>query len=392
MSLGARSSRVIPISINLKLTISLLLMALIPIVTLGTINYFKTTDIFNKSIQNFLFEISRSKEAVLENYIETTEFAAQTMAETDVFQEYLAFPEMRYLSPQQKLQREAVKKQVENLLYSFQETHWKQYHHIFLINKFHEIVISPNHGKEVKGSPSSHLGEDTSENKWAAQALVNGVTTVSDFSSWVESDHNHQMLFYPVKGAGGETLAAIGFELQIPYEQKLLTENLRLGESGKAFLTTTDGVPIVYKNTDKLPPLETEGIKEAIEKGFSSGLRLNGDGVEVVDMYLKNKKYPWILVAEIEAKEAFHDLVKIQKSMIFLGSITLIVAIVFAILLSRLIVNPIKHLTRQVEEVSKGRLDIKIDGTKRQDEIGKLVRAFNRTIMSLKITMKNYKK
>lgn len=392
MSLGTKGVRVIPISINMKLTIALLLMALIPIAILGTINYFKTTDIFSKSIQTFLLEISRSKEAVLENYIETTEFAAQTMADTDIFQEYFAFPEVKYLTPQQKVQREAVRKQVENLLYSFQETHWKQYHHIFLINKFHEIVISPDHGIEVKGSPSSHLGEDTSENKWVAQALVNGVTTVSDFSSWVESDHNHQMLFYPVKGATGETLAAIGFELQIPYEQKLLTENLRLGETGSAFLTTTDGTPIVYKNMDKQIPLETEGLRDAINNGFSSGLRLNGDGAEVVDMYLKNKRYPWILVAEIEAEEAFHSLIEIQKSMILLGIGTLFVAIVAAILLSRLIINPINHLTKQVEEVSKGKLDIKIDGMKRQDEIGQLVRAFNRTIMSLKITMKNYKK
>ncbi len=380
------------LSIKLKLTIALLGMALIPLGTLGTINYYQTTDIFTKSIQSFLLDLARSKETVLENYIETTESAARSLADTDVFQKYIAYPEKRHLTPEQITQREVVKKQVENALYSFQETHWKQYHHIFLINKFHEIVISPNHGNEEKGSPSSHLGEDTSENIWATKALITGKTTVSNYSSWVESDHNHQMLFFPVKNSSGETQAVIGFELQIPYEQTLLTENLQLGETGKVFLTTTDGVPIVYKDMKNQSPLKTQGISEAKKNGFSSGLRLNAKGIEVIDLYLKNNKYPWILVVEIEAKEAFHDLKNIQKSMTFLSLITLLAVIALAILLSNLIVNPINRLTKQVEEVSKGKLDIKVDGIKRKDEIGKLARAFNRTIKSLKIMMKNHKK
>ncbi len=374
-------------SIRFKMTIALLLMAVIPIGTLGTVNFFKTTDIFTKSIQSFLFDIAKSKEAVLENYIITTESAARAMAETDIFQEYVSYPERKYLNSEELQARDIIRIQVENILYSFQEAHWGQYHHVFLINRFNEIVVSPNHGSEVKGSPSSHLGEDTSDNVWVSQALINGVTTVSGFSSWVESDHNHQMLFFPVKDSTGKPRAVIGFELQIPYEQKLLTENLKLGDSGKAFLTTLEGKPIVYKDMKSQIPLKTEGIIEAQKKGFSSGLRLNAEGVEVVDLYLKNAKYPWILVAEIEAKEAFHNLKKAQKSMVLLVLVTLIAVVVFAILLSSLIVTPIKRLTQQIEQVSLGELDVQIDGMQRKDEIGKLVRAFNRTRISLKKMM-----
>jgi HAMP domain-containing protein len=377
----------VSLSIRLKMTIALLLMALIPLGTLGTVNFFKTTDIFTKSVQSFLLDIAKSKEAVLENYIITTESAARAMAETDIFQEYVSYPEKKYLSSEEIRARDIAKIQVENILYSFQETHWGQYHHIFLINRFNEIVVSPNHGSEEKGSPSSHVGEDTSENMWVSQSLVNGTTTLSDYSSWIESDHNHQMLFFPVKDSTGKPRAVIGFELQIPYEQKLLTENLKLGKSGKAFLTTTEGNPIVYKDMKNQTLLKTEGIVEAQEKGFSSGLRLNAEGVEVVDLYLKHEKYPWILVAEIEAKEAFHNLKEVQKSMVLLALVASIAVIVFAFLLSSLIVTPIKRLTKQIEEVSLGKLDVQIDGMKRKDEIGKLVRAFNRTRISLKKMM-----
>ncbi len=366
-------------------------MSLVPLSTMGMINYFKTTGVFTKSIQSFLLDIARSKESILESYINTTKSSAKAISDTDVFQKYISYRNIDLLSSADLREYKKIKSQVENLLYSFQETHWGQYHHVFLINKDHKISISPNHGKGMKGSPSSHLMEETSHNKWASKALEQGVTTVSDFSSWVESDHNHQMLFFPVKDGSGETQAVIGFELQIPYEQELLSKDLKLGKTGRIFLTTVDGVPIVYKGSEGEVLLDVDGVDEAGSDGFSTAKRKNSEGVEVIDLYLKHQKYPWILVAEIEAREAFRDLKAIQTSMTILSVVTFLLAIVFAILLSNLIVKPINHLTSQIEEVSMGNLDVKIDGMERKDEIGKLVRSFNRTITSLKMMMKNYK-
>jgi methyl-accepting chemotaxis protein len=378
-------------SIKTKLSIVLLLMALIPLITLGVINYFQTTDVFTKSIQEFLLTLVKSKEDALENYIDATETTGKAIAETDVVQTYISYAK-KDIYLQDSAQFKKVKKQVENLLYSFQEAHWGKYHHIFLIDQSKKIVISPNHGKEVKGSPSSHLNEDTSSNLWAMKALEQGLTAVSDYSSWVESDHSHQMLFFPIKDASGTSLAVIGFELQIPHEEKILTENFKLGETGKVFLTTTDGVPIVYKGIENQIPLDTSGIAEARTTGFSSGLRSNSTGVEVIDLYLKNEKYPWILVAEIEAKEAFSSIFTIQGTMLIGLAVTFFIALIIAILLANFIVNPIKNLTKQMEEVSLGKMDIKVTGLQRKDEIGKLAQAFTRIVTSLKIAMKGYKK
>ncbi len=374
-------------SIKTKLTILLLSMSLIPLATLGFINYYQTTDIFTKSIQEFLFTIVKSKEDALENYIDATETAGLAIASTDVLQQYIAQVN-KELKPEQAVQFIDIKKQVENLLYSFQEAHWGKYHHIFLIDKSKKIVISPNHGKKVKGSPSSHLNEDTSGNKWAMKALLEGITGVSDYSSWVESDHSHQMLFYPVKDSSGTSQAVIGFELQIPYEKEILTKNFKLGESGKVFLATSEGVPITYKGMKNQLPLNTPGIIEAQETGFSSALRSNSDGIEVIDLYLKNEKYPWIMVAKIEAKEAFYSLYSIQTTMLIGLLATLVIVIILSILFANFIVNPIKRLTKQMEKVSLGDLDIKVDNIDRNDEIGKLVQAFNRIVVSLKIVMR----
>nr|MCH9638939.1 HAMP domain-containing protein [Betaproteobacteria bacterium] len=368
-----------------------LLMSFIPLATLGVINYYQTTDIFTKSIQDFLLTIVKTKEDALESYIDATETTGQAIAETDVLQEYIAYAK-KDANSQETVEFKEVEKQVENLLYSFQEAYWGKYHHIFLIDKSKKIVISPNHGKKVKGSPSSHLNEDTSGNKWAMKALLRGITGVSDYSSWVESDHSHQMLFFPVKDAFGVSQAVIGFELQIPHEEKILAENFKLGDTGKVFLTTTSGVPIVYKGIENQTPLDTPGIAEARATGFSSGLRSNVEGIDVIDLYLKHEKYPWILVAEVEAKEAFRNLYSIQTTMLIGLLVTLCIALILSVLFSNFIVNPIKRLTKQMEEVSLGNLDIKVDNMERKDEIGKLVQAFNRIVTSLKIAMKSYNK
>ncbi len=373
-------------SIKAKLSVVLHIVALTPLITLGAINYFQTTDIFTKTIQEYLLTVVKSKENILENYIDATETIGQSIATSEVMQEFIA-KNNKSLNAEETVRFNQVKKEVDLLLYSFQEAHWGKYHHIFLIDASRKIVISPSYGKLVKGSPSSHLNEDTSHNEWAVEALSRGVTSVSDYSSWVESDHSHQMLFYPVKDPKGKTRAVIGFELQIPHETKLLTENFKLGETGRVFLTTAEGVPIVYKGIDKQKPLGTRGINEARATGFSTGRRSNAEGVEVIDLYLKHEKYPWILVAEIETKEAFRGLFSLQTTFVVGLVITLAIAVFFSIFFSDRIVKPIRGLTQQMEKISLGNFDVEIEDTKRDDEIGKLAQAFQRTVVSLKIAM-----
>lgn len=378
-------------SIKSKLIGVLLLMALVPLIALGIIVYNQTTNIFTESIQEFLFTIVQSKDAALENYIEATETLGLSLATSDAVQTYVSLANIER-DADDEAQFEEAAKQVDNLLYSVQDVHWGKYHHVFLIDSSQTIVVSPNYGEAERGSPSSHLNEDTSNNQWAAQALSEGVTTISDYSSWVESDHSHQMLFVPVKNASGIAQAVIGFELQIPYEQSILAENFSLGETGSIFLTTLDGVPIVYWGIANSEPLNTAGIVEAQQNGSSFGRRMNAAGVEVIDVYLKNENHPWILVAEIESQEAFGSLRAIQITMLVGLMITLVLTAFLSILIANFIVNPITHLTKQMEEVSLGKLDIKIDNAGRDDEIGQLIQAFNRIVKSLKIAMKGFKK
>ena len=379
------------LSIKTKLALILVFIAVVPLASMGAITFLQTTESVTKSIQESLLTIVRSKENALENYIESTESIGQAIAETSSMQDYIRLSIKGELSRSEDVRKRFMERQVANIIFRFQETNWGKYHHIFMIDESRKIVISPNHGEISAGSPSSHVGQDASENKWAMTALDTGVTQVSDYSSWRESDHTHQMLFYPVKDKQGKARAVLGFELQIPYEQEILAEDFQLGETGRIFLMTTEGVPIVYQGIENQQPQVTAGFQEALRTGISSERRVNAAGVEVIDIYLKNEKYPWVLVAEIETQEAFKDLLELQKLMLIGIGATLLVAILVSIFFANTIVKPVRTLTEQMEQISLGNFEIELAETKRNDEIGKLVQAFQRIVVSLRIAMKQIK-
>ena len=51
------------------------------------------------------------------------------------------------------------------------------------------------------------------------------------------------------------------------------------------------------------------------------------------------------------------------------------------------ITHPIQKLTRNIEDISKGKLDIHVEGKERTDEIGELAKAFDRILVSLKLAV-----
>ena len=50
-----------------------------------------------------------------------------------------------------------------------------------------------------------------------------------------------------------------------------------------------------------------------------------------------------------------------------------------------MISKPIWKLTKTIEDISLGKLDTEVEGKERKDEIGDLARAFERTMVSLKL-------
>ena len=76
---------------------------------------------------------------------------------------------------------------------------------------------------------------------------------------------------------------------------------------------------------------------------------------------------------------------------ISLSVITFLVAIIMGLFISTSISNPLNRFTKAVKDISKGNFNVTVDRKLKlsNDEIGELARAFDRTIVSLKLAMKN---
>ena len=97
--------------------------------------------------------------------------------------------------------------------------------------------------------------------------------------------------------------------------------------------------------------------------------------------YMKNG---WLLSIQIPEKEIFEDVEK--RNSLFTGIIEMsfVTILILAYLFVSMFINtPIKKLTRGVENIELGNLDMKLD-TKSKDELGQLARTFNKMTGDLK--------
>lgn len=371
-------------SIKTRLLFLLLPILMALLAGIGYFGYLKTMEINTRGAQETLQSIASTRQAALVEYIESAEKLGSAISSTDIVQTYIELTN-RNLRGNNQESLDRLGQRVENLLYSIQEAHWGRFHRIFVINRSNRIVISPKHGIREKGTPSSLLGEDMSRNPWAMGAMQKGKTMVSDYSIWAESDGSQQLLFYPVRDASNRVQAVIGIELQIPYQQQIITQEFSNGDSGQIYLLSGKGVPIARRDQ---PPLSGELLTLVKLNGTSAGRRMNAQGREVIGHYVKHEQYPWILVTEIETGEVFaaHQQLHIMLAAGLAGALLLVTLLLWTFANS--IARPVRELTSQVERISLGEFSIEIPDTRRKDEVGKLIEAMQRLVFSLQLVSK----
>jgi PAS domain S-box-containing protein len=247
-----------------------------------------------------IFQVAHLKEEALIAFMEDTEKLAKFISETENMRAYVAALRTDAVLTNQEEQV------AEQLLHALQEEYWGVYHHIFVIEADTlEISLSPSHGDYIPGSPSSHVGENVANESWVNEAIETNRPTLSDYSSWTESDHNHQMLFYPMS-VDDDVVALLGFELQIPHELDLLGGEQILGSTQRAFLLTSEGAPIEYQSSeDAISYLEHAGVQQALETGEFFGITSNEVGKEVIGLYIVSDEFPWIMAIEVCTDEVF---------------------------------------------------------------------------------------
>jgi len=163
------------------------------------------------------------------------------------------------------------------------------------------------------------------------------------------------------------------------------------------FIVNQDGIMITpSKKMASAGHLEHGMAEHPASRACSFGEELNGEwmdnrGVSVLGASMcpqVEKDWKWSVVVEQDKDEVLAPVNKLRDLSFVIGVIVLLLAVIVAFFVARSMSDPIRKLTKIANDISKGRLDTKIEEVNTKDEIGDLARAFNRTVVSLKLAMR----
>ncbi|SMY37260.1 Sensor histidine kinase TmoS [Photobacterium malacitanum] len=141
-----------------------------------------------------------------------------------------------------------------------------------------------------------------------------------------------------------------------------------------------------FESNAKLPSqLQSQSIDQALAGQSGIGSFINYDNIPVLGAFspLNILGNHWALVVELPEKEAFARIFELEKIFVAAMVTAIILVIITSHWLSNSITAPLLRLTWAAEKASGGDLEQKIDGTERQDEIGRLAISFARMQRSI---------
>jgi len=155
-----------------------------------------------------------------------------------------------------------------------------------------------------------------------------------------------------------------------------------LGETGESYLVGPD---FLMRSTSRFTenavmqiPARTKGVEWALADSSGTGIFKDYRGVPVLSSFGKVgiPQLNWIILAEIDAREAMVPIFVLRNSIIYLSIIIAMLLLGIVIFNATWIMLPIKKLQAAAEVISQGKFGNTIQ-LKQRDEIGDLVEAFN---------------
>ena len=163
--------------------------------------------------------------------------------------------------------------------------------------------------------------------------------------------------------------------------------NVKIGETGAAFLVDSKGRLIAHGNTEVVTEeLQDFSNHSVLLSGLDSeSLTFEDESGNRILAHTQELSLNWKLVVQQNYTEAFAPLINAQNNAYLLLGITILLVFLVAYLFAKRLVKPITRLTSAADRISRGELVVSVEGTKRSDEVGALARAIDRMAMSLKI-------
>jgi PAS domain S-box-containing protein len=161
----------------------------------------------------------------------------------------------------------------------------------------------------------------------------------------------------------------------------------RVGERGFAYVVDNEGTlishPDMHRVLMKINMRHFPMVNQVVA-GKEGNLEFEHPrGEKFLFVYKPIKELDWGVIVQVPVEEAYLPIQAVTRRALIWICISLSVAMIFSLLLTRKLVHPIKQLSGEMAKVSSGNLDVHIKPTTR-DEIGLLTESFNQMVQDLK--------
>ncbi|WP_068311037.1 methyl-accepting chemotaxis protein [Polycladidibacter hongkongensis] len=258
------------------------------------------------------------------------------------------------------------------------------YYDIFLINKAGDVVYSATKESDFATNLISGPWKSSGLAKAFSMAMDDGTHKVQlvDFEAYAPSNGEPASFIATPIIRYGDTMGVLALQMPAGKISKLLSENIGLSELGDTVLFGSDGL----LRSDSRLTRENDILKSRIPQEYLENRNQKIGLVAAVDprsgIDMRASVVPFqhsglsLYVAAFESFEVSEaPVVAMRNDILRTASILLLVAIVIAALAARSVARPISNLTRNMNALADGDLEIDNTAAKRGDELGDMGRA-----------------
>ncbi|MFB1050150.1 methyl-accepting chemotaxis protein [Paraliobacillus sp. JSM ZJ581] len=343
-------------SVKAKLFLSLLFVAIIPLIVISSILYFKTNqgfeNILHKNLDASTDTISEQLNRTSENLLSITQSSAKNEEMLEAFA---------------NRDREQLIEIMAPIFTRLQAEHQLD---IFELGDENGTVF-------LRGHNPDKFGDDKSDIPAIQVALDNEGVSGFEFGNsglsvraFVPLVYNNEVIGTLQTGLSGQVIQTI-------------TDTLK---GVQLNIMNTDGEVLVTSNQAEVGSiLEDQSILDQVVVGEEVSQESNTSMEYYMPLYDPTRSET---IGLLEIKQDATDVLNVNKEIIFyileISLITIILVVVIAFFLSRGFSKPIQQTTHVMDQIAKGDLTNHLQGQDRQDEFGQLARSVISTQAKLK--------
>ncbi|MBA4141765.1 MAG: PAS domain S-box protein [Nitrosospira sp.] len=264
------------------------------------------------------------------------------------------------------------------------------YYDLFLISTEGEMIYSQAHEDDFATNLITGKYRNTGLGRVTRTALNTLQDSVSDFERYSPSRGAiAAFMAFPIV-VRGELQGVLALQIYSERVFEVVTDNVGLGASGETVVTRllNERTALVIAPLKHAPdaalelkiPLNNPPFSVAIQSGLhgerGGGLKTDYRGKDIVAAWRYLPRMNWGIEVKMDADEVFAFMQRVRAFGVLILGLTLLAAILGAVLFSRRVVTTLKNLSHSAQDIAAGNWQqrVPVEGW---DEIGQLAGTFN---------------